>query len=103
MKARNGAGVKGAQEGGDVSEQTKGTQPTRVSEKTKQVGEAEAEVEIVRRWAWAEPAVWTARMLTALEKGIKGGKWFSLIDKVYAATNLSAAFAKVKANDGAQE
>src|SRR5262245_57686762 len=101
MKDRNGAGAKGAQEGGDVSEQTKGNQPTGVSEKTKQVGEAEAEVEIVRRWAWAEPAVWTARMLTALEKGIKGGKWFSLIDKVYAPANLSAAFAKVKANDGA--
>ena len=23
-------------------------------------------------------------MLTALEQGVKGGKWFSLIDKVYA-------------------
>ena len=32
------------------------------------------------RWAWAEPSVWTERMLTALEQGVKGGKWFSLID-----------------------
>lgn len=40
-------------------------------------------------------------MLTALEKGVKGGKWFSLIDKVYAMPNLRAAFAKVKANAGA--
>ena len=37
----------------------------------------------------------------ALEKGVKGGKWFSLIDKVYALANLRAAFAKVKANGGA--
>ena len=29
-----------------------------------------------------EPKVWTERMLTALEQGVKGGKWFSLIDKV---------------------
>jgi RNA-directed DNA polymerase len=40
-------------------------------------------------------------MLTALEKGVKGGKWFSLIDKVYAMPTLRAAFAKVKANAGA--
>jgi RNA-directed DNA polymerase len=40
-------------------------------------------------------------MLMALEKGVKGGKWFSLIDKVYALANLRAAFAKVKANSGA--
>lgn len=63
--------------------------------KAKQVGEVQA------RWAWTEPAVWTERMLTALEVGVKGGIWFSLIDKVYRARNLSAAFAKVKANRGA--
>ena len=45
--------------------------------------------------------VWTERMLTALEEGVKGGKWFSLIDKVYALANLRAAFEKVKANEGA--
>ena len=33
------------------------------------------------RWAWAEPSVWTERMLTALESGVKGGVWFSLMDK----------------------
>jgi len=31
-----------------------------------------------------EPSVWTERMLTALETGIKGSKWYSLMDKVYA-------------------
>ena len=39
-------------------------------------------------------------MLTALEAGVKGGKWFSLIDKVYSPGNLRAAFAEVKANRG---
>ena len=36
-------------------------------------------------------------MLTALEDGVKGGVWFSLIDKVYSAKNLESAFAQVKA------
>jgi RNA-directed DNA polymerase len=40
-------------------------------------------------------------MLTALEAGVKGGKWFSLMDKVDALANLRAAFAEVKANGGA--
>jgi RNA-directed DNA polymerase len=40
-------------------------------------------------------------MLTALEEGVKGGKWYSLMDKVYALSNLRAAFKKVKANGGA--
>ncbi len=70
------------------------TRPTAVPE-AKQVGEVQA------RWAWTEPAVWTERMLTALEVGVKGGIWFSLIDKVYKPRNLRAAFAKVKANQGA--
>ena len=53
------------------------------------------------RWAWVEPTVWTDRMLTALEQGVKGGTWFSLIDKVYALPTLRAAFTRVKANGGA--
>jgi len=40
-------------------------------------------------------------MLTALENGVKGGKWFSLIDKVASKRNLRASFARVKRNDGA--
>jgi RNA-directed DNA polymerase len=40
-------------------------------------------------------------MLAALEQGVKGGRWFSLMDKVYAMPNLRAAFRKVKANAGA--
>jgi RNA-directed DNA polymerase len=39
-------------------------------------------------------------MLAALDTGVKGGKWFSLIDKVYSLRNLRSAFAKVKRNHG---
>ena len=35
-------------------------------------------------WTWVEASVWSERMLAALENGVKGGQWFSLIDKVYA-------------------
>lgn len=57
--------------------------------------------EVRRRWGWTEPAVWTDRMLTALEQGVQGGKWFRLIDKVYAPGNLLAAWQRVAANKGA--
>jgi RNA-directed DNA polymerase len=40
-------------------------------------------------------------MLTALEQGVRGGRWYALIDKVYALPTLRAAFARVKANRGA--
>ncbi len=65
------------------------------------VPEAKQAGEVQARWAWVEPSVWTERMLTALEEGVKGGKWFSLIDKVSAPRVLRWAFTKVKANDGA--
>jgi RNA-directed DNA polymerase len=54
-----------------------------------------------RKWDWVEASVWTERMLAALDNGVQGGKWFSLIDKVYRPATLQAAWAKVKANRGA--
>jgi len=36
----------------------------------------------------------------ALERGVKGGSWFSLIDKVYDPRNLASAYRKVKQNRG---
>lgn len=95
MKFRNGNGAKGTQEGGYVTERTTESIPAGVPETATQAGE------IRDRWDWVEPSVWTERMLTALEKGVKGGKWFSLVDKVYALANLRAGFAKVKKNRGA--
>lgn len=40
-------------------------------------------------------------MLEALERGVKGGVWFSLIDKVYRPSTLHKAWLRVKANKGA--
>jgi RNA-directed DNA polymerase len=40
-------------------------------------------------------------MVTALLNGVKGGVWFSLIDKVYALRTLRAAWRDVRANHGA--
>ena len=48
-----------------------------------------------------EAGVWTERMLSALESGVKGGKWFSLMDKVFAPKTLATAWTKVLANKGA--
>lgn len=56
--------------------------------------------EIRARWEWVEPAVWTERMLAALETGVKGGKWFRLIDKVWGESNLIRALEKVIKNGG---
>jgi RNA-directed DNA polymerase len=40
-------------------------------------------------------------MLATLERGVEGGVWFSLIDKVYRASTLEAAWQRVRANKGA--
>jgi RNA-directed DNA polymerase len=74
---------------------TKEEQPSTVPARAKQDGD------IVARWAWVEPTVWTPRMLAALENGVKGGRWFSLMDKVYAPANLAAAWKRVRSNRGA--
>lgn len=52
-------------------------------------------------WAWLDRSIWTERMLAALDNGVKGGKWYSLIDKVYRPATLQAAWQQVKANKGA--
>ena len=40
-------------------------------------------------------------MLTALDEGVRGGVWFSLIDKVWTERNLSSSYGKVASNGGA--
>ena len=52
-------------------------------------------------WTWVAASVWTERMLAALGNGVRGGKWHSLIDKVYAPQTLWAAWQRVAANHGA--
>jgi len=56
--------------------------------------------EVQARWRWTEPTVWTERMLEALENGVRGGKWHSLMDKVWEKKNLEAAWKQVKARNG---
>lgn len=72
-----------------------------VTEARKVTGEKKAISARLLKWEWAEASIWTETMLTALENGVKGGKWFSLIDKVYRSGTLGAAWQKVRANKGA--
>ena len=51
-------------------------------------------------WDWVDRCIWTDNMLAALGNGVKGNKWFSLIDKVYRLSTLRAAWERVKANRG---
>jgi len=67
-----------------------------VPERAKQGTEA-----AFRDWSWVEASVWTERMLAALDKGVLGGKWFSLMDKVYRSGTLRAAWQRVASNKGA--
>lgn len=53
------------------------------------------------QWPWMETSIWTERMASALVNGVEGGKWFSLMDKVYAPKTLALAWEKVQANKGA--
>jgi RNA-directed DNA polymerase len=64
------------------------------AETAKQAAEA-------RDWSWVEASAWTERMVSALVNGVTGGRWYSLIDKVYAPATLAAAWARVRANRGA--
>lgn len=51
---------------------------------------------------WAHPTVWTERMLaTLLEDKVRGGRWHTLIDKVYSKRNLLASARKVTGKKGA--
>jgi len=49
----------------------------------------------------AQRGVWSEKMLVALEEGVKGNKWFSLIDKVARLDVLALAWGKVLSNAGA--
>ena len=69
--------------------------PVPVLEKAKQTESATSQ------WVWVDRTVWTERMLAALGNGVKGNKWFSLIDKVYRPSTLQLAWEQVKANKGA--
>ena len=73
-----------------------GTAPEAVPARATRAGD-----ETNDRWSFVEPMVWKPRMLAALEQGVKGGKWYSLMDKLHPEDTLRAAFDKVAANKGA--
>ena len=73
--------------------------PTAMPSAAKQAGSAQNRKS--QDWSWVEPAAWTERMLTTLDKGVQGGVWFSLMDKVYSQGNLQAAWTRVLSNRGA--
>ena len=52
---------------------------------------------VAPEWEWTEAVVWTERMLATLARGIEGGKWYSLYDKVWKIENLQRAAQKVAA------
>lgn len=94
MKPGNSVGAKGSRKmEGDMDTNMEKT-PAKVP-LAKQAGEPRS------RWSWVNPCAWTVRMLAALEQGVKGDRWFTLIDKVYSERNLLAAFQQVAKNDGA--
>ena len=68
-KPGNAGGAKARQEGGCVESMTKQEELSKVEETPKQGREAESQ-----KWSWVEAEVWTERMLTTLETGVKGGK-----------------------------
>jgi RNA-directed DNA polymerase len=91
-----------------ANDRNKQRKVTKVVETSKQATEAhEITDEDIARWAlrekwiWAEAFIWTDSMLTALGNGVKGGKWFSLIDKTYRSHVLINAWLKVRSNKGA--
>jgi len=75
--------------------------PTQTQFSLPGVPQAKQGREVPSRWAWTEASVWTERMLATLERGVKGGKWYSLMDKVWKMENLQSAVEKVAGNKGA--
>jgi RNA-directed DNA polymerase len=81
--------------------ETDGPSPAAVPARATRAGQTHEASLPHQEWSWVEPRVWTERMLAALEQGVKGGKWYSLIDKLYPEDTLGRAFAQVAANRGA--
>ena len=65
------------------------------------VGEPRQWVEQRARLSPEANGVWTDRMLEALVKGVKGGQWYSLMDKVCDPKHLWRGAWQVIRNDGA--
>ena len=74
------------------------TKPATVAQTPKQAGEASQRKITL---SLGSSAVWTQRMLATLERGIEGGQWYSLVDKVWNEKHLRMAAGTVMGKDGA--
>lgn len=83
-----------------MKDEERENEPVGVGASPTHAGEATAGGE-EDRWPWAERAIWTERMLEVLETGPKGGRWYSLKDKVFAVKTLTVAWGRVLSNHGA--
>src|SRR5437867_3858091 len=95
-EAGNDRGAKG-------DRKVKGVKDTPTQLNLPRVPRAKQGREVAPQWAWTEASVWTERMLATLERGIKGDKWYSLIDKVWKMENLQRAVANVVRNKSQQK
>src|SRR5574337_826697 len=93
-KRGNARGAKGHRNGRSVNDKDSENKSAEVTKRPKQAED------IYGRWPWVERSVWSERMLQALENGVKGGKWFSLTDKVWKEENLGAAWMRAFENQG---
>lgn len=94
-KPGNAGGAKGGRKAKASGEGQGEAKPAVVPGEDKQAGE-----DLWQRHR-AERGVWSRKMLEALETGIKGNKWFSLIDKINRPDTLWKAWEKVRTNAGA--
>ncbi|MCC5836093.1 MAG: group II intron reverse transcriptase/maturase [Opitutales bacterium] len=95
MRSVNAEGAKGGRKvnlpGCGEAEETPALVP---AQPDKQAGEA-----LWEKYG-AQRTIWSEKMLIALERGLKGRKWFSLIDKVARDGTLLLAWEKVRSNAG---
>jgi len=94
-KSANTDGAKGGRKANASSERLGEETPSAVPAKDKQEGD-----DLWQRYG-AQRGVWSEKMLASLHTGVKGKKWFSLIDKVNRLDVLGMAWAKVLSNAGA--
>jgi RNA-directed DNA polymerase len=94
LKPGNSGGAKGGREGDSSNEGHREAPSASVP-----AADTQAEESLWQRHK-AQRGVWSEKMLIALNKGVKGNVWFSLIDKIYVERTLGLAWEKVSANAG---
>jgi RNA-directed DNA polymerase len=95
-KSGNADGAKGGRKANASSDRDREA----TSPKVPRQADKQGEEDLWQRYG-AERGIWSEKMLVALEKGVKGNRWFSLIDKLARGDTLAMAWAKVRSNAGA--